>query len=306
LEVLGNRHSISLVLLACCAHLEWRRAEMGEPVVNHAVLLPSMALRPFVKRFEVVQSLTDRRHALLPDTSLVACFRLDGVAQIGGIGEVKGGKGAEGVGEASTLPVAVLSGLQGRARVVNHFAGSHVLLTVFTEAGAAAFLREPLDLLFNQTMPMESLMRPGRLNELRERLVEAGDFGRRAALLERFLLRRLGAGAHDPSPDAVAGAAAAHIQRRHGAVRMERLAGAMGLSLSALERRFRRHVGTSPRRFASIVRMRHLLRLRKAGGNLTELALRAGYFDQSHFIHDFRRFTGQAPESFFLGTASFC
>ena len=276
---------------------------MREPDVNHAVLLPSVALRPFVKRFEMTQSLVNRTHTLLPDTSLIASFRLGGVAQIGVVDGTDGVKVVEG---DSTLPVAALSGLQHRARMVTHMAGSHVLLMVFTEAGAAAFLREPLDLLFNQTMPMEFLMRSGRLNELCETLAEAGDFGRGTELLERVLLRRLRAEKHDPSPDPVAVAAAAHIQKRHGAVRMEKLAGAMGLSLSALERRFRRHVGTSPRRFASIVRMRHLLRLRKAGGNLTELAHQAGYFDQSHFIHDFRRFTGSAPESFFRGTASFC
>jgi AraC-like DNA-binding protein len=262
-------------------------AGVNELIVKHAVLQPSAALQRFVKRFEVTHSLTERMHTLLPDTSLVACFRLDGVALING---------------ASALPSAILSGLQDRTRVITHLAGSQVLLTVFTETGAAAFLSEPLDLLFNQTMPIDCLVRRSRLDELHEQLVEAGDFRRRTEVLERFMLRQLRADA----PDAVAEAAAAHIRNRHGVVRMERLARAMGLSLSALERRFRRNVGASPRKFASITRMRQVLRLRKAGGSLTEIAHRAGYFDQSHFIHDFRRFTGLAPESFFREYSSFC
>jgi AraC-like DNA-binding protein len=261
-------------------HLKGRRLRVNEAVVKHAVLQPSVALRPFVKRFEVVQSLAERMHTLVPNTSLVACFRLDGVVLQDG---------------SSTLPTAILSGLQDRARVFTHLAGSHVLLTMFTEAGAAAFLREPLDLLFNQTTPMDCLVRRPRLNELQERLMESRDYARKTAVIERFLLGEL----RSERPDPVAEVVATHIQKRHGNVRMEKLARAMGLSLSALERRFRRNVGASPRKFASIVRVQHVIRLRKAGGNLTEIAHRAGYFDQSHFIKDFKNFTGLAPESFF-------
>ena len=124
----------------------------------------------------------------------------------------------------------------------------------------------------------------------------------RVDVVERFLLGRLRS---DAMLDPVTEAAAAQIRKRHGAVRMEELARVMGMSLSALERRFRKTVGASPRKFASIVRMRHVLRLQRAGGSLTEIAHRAGYCDQSHFIKDFKSFTGLAPESFFERT-SFC
>jgi AraC-like DNA-binding protein len=259
---------------------------MGEAVLKHTVLEPSAALRPFVKRFESIHSFTERIHTLLPDTSLVACFRLGGVALDG----------------ASALPAAGISGLQSRARTVTHLAGSHVLLTVFTEAGATAFLREPLDRLLNRTIPIECLLRRSQLNEVQEQLMETGGLACGTGVLERFLLAQLRAEAPDP----VTEAAVKGIQKRHGTLRIEKLAPAMGLSLSALERRFRKNVGTSPRRFASIVRMRHVLRLRKTGQNLTEIAYRAGYCDQSHFIKDFKNFTGSAPELFFRQIDTFC
>ena len=108
--------------------------------------------------------------------------------------------------------------------------------------------------------------------------------------------------------DPVATAAAPQVKERHGAVRMEELARGAGLSLSALERRFRKVVGASPRKFASIVRLRHVLQLRNGGGKLTEIAYQAGYSDQAHFIKDFRNFTGLAPKSFFqrFRQSSFC
>jgi AraC-like DNA-binding protein len=185
---------------------------------------------------------------------------------------------------------------------MTHLPGSHALLTLFTEAGAAAFLREPLDQVFNRTMPMDLFLRRSRLDEVREQLMETGENAGRVEVVERFLLGRLRS---EATPDPVTEIAAAHIRKRHGAVRIEQLARVMNLSLSALERRFRKTVGASPRKFASIVRMRHVLRLQRAGGSLIEIAHRAGYCDQSHFIKDFKSFTGLAPESFFEKT-SFC
>jgi AraC-like DNA-binding protein len=275
------------------ALIETSEIDVSGGKVGHAVFRPSVELRPFVKRFEFTHSYTERNHTLLPDTSLVACFRLDGVARLNG---------------AAVLPHAILSGLQDRARVVNHHVGSRVLLAVFTEAGAAALVREPLDEIFNRTMAMDCLLRPERMSDLHGRLTEVGGQNGHSGqvnqieILGRFLRERLDGQSSDPLTEA----AASLIRRRHGAVRMEKLAKALGLSLSALERRFRRHVGASPRKFASIVRMRHALRLRSANLSLTEVAYRAGYCDQSHFIRDFKGFTGMAPESFFRRTATFC
>lgn len=58
-------------------------------------------------------------------------------------------------------------------------------------------------------------------------------------------------------------------------------------------------MGASPKKFASIFRLRHVLHLRAKGADFTSIAHDAGYCDQSHFIKDFKRFTGLAPESFF-------
>jgi AraC-like DNA-binding protein len=259
-------------------------------VLTHAVVAPSARLQPFVRRFEIIETFSERVHTLLPQTSAIACFRLDGMAVM------------HGASSSSALPAALFSGVQDRTRSMTHLPGSHVLLTVFTGAGAAAFLGEPLDLVFNRTMPMDLFQRRSRLDEVREQLMEAGENAGRVDVVERFLLGRFRS---EVTPDPVTEAAAAHIRKRHGAVRMEELARVTGLSLSALERRFRRRVGASPRKFASIVRMRHVLRLRRAGASLTEIAYRAGYCDQSHFIKDFKSFTGLAPESFFRQT-SFC
>jgi AraC-like DNA-binding protein len=73
------------------------------------------------------------------------------------------------------------------------------------------------------------------------------------------------------------------------------------VSQSPLEKRFREAVGTSPKKFASIVRFKNLIRDRAPGSSLVELAYEGGFYDQSHFIKEFKNFTGDTPESYFKG-----
>jgi AraC-like DNA-binding protein len=68
-----------------------------------------------------------------------------------------------------------------------------------------------------------------------------------------------------------------------------------------LEKRFRQAVGTSPKKFASIVRFKHVIQRYDSGRSLTELAYEAGFYDQAHFIKEFKIFTGDTPEGFFPG-----
>jgi hypothetical protein len=63
------------------------------------------------------------------------------------------------------------------------------VLTVHMEVGAAAFLREPLDLLFNTMMPLDNLLRRSPLEEVHEQLVEARNHARRKEILEQLMLR---------------------------------------------------------------------------------------------------------------------
>lgn len=117
--------------------------------------------------------------------------------------------------------------------------------------------------------------------------------------MEDLLLAQAG----EARPDPLVAAAVALIERTEARMRIEELARRIGLSQSALERRFRRFVGASPRRFASLVRLQNVLRLHEAGADLTTIAHAAGYSDQPHFIKDFKRFTGLSPGSFFARAA---
>jgi AraC-like DNA-binding protein len=69
------------------------------------------------------------------------------------------------------------------------------------------------------------------------------------------------------------------------------------MSERSLERKFRQHIGISPKLFSRINRFQEAFRLLKNNNyiKLSDIAFDAGYTDQSHFIREFKEFTGFAP-----------
>ncbi len=74
----------------------------------------------------------------------------------------------------------------------------------------------------------------------------------------------------------------------------------MNLSERSLERLVKQYVGISPKVFSRIIRFQSSLNdLRQKGFNkLTDMAYQNNYFDQSHFIRDFKEFAGASPKHF--------
>ncbi len=74
----------------------------------------------------------------------------------------------------------------------------------------------------------------------------------------------------------------------------------MNISERTLERLIKQHVGMSPKLFSRIMRFQTSLELLKNTrfDSLTKLSYQQNYFDQSHFIREFKTFTGNNPTQF--------
>lgn len=242
---------------------------------------PCRALRAIVKRFLILEFPSIHRDAHLPETDAVAAFSFRGACQIDG---------------TQLAPATALTGPRDLLRTHEHRHHHAVLLATFTPVGAYTFLRSPLDQVAGSTVGLEDLLqRPGELQRVNEQIDAAKDHRQRVAVLEDFLLNRV----QVLTPDPLITAAVAWLDRAPAGSRIDALTRYIGLSQSALERRFRHIVGVSPKKYVSLVRLRRAVRLHTAGADLTTVAHTAGYFDQSHFIKDFRRATGLSPSKFF-------
>jgi AraC-like DNA-binding protein len=135
----------------------------------------------------------------------------------------------------------------------------------------------------------------GRLTvaELRDRLATAAGSHEMLTLLEDELMRRVcetaGLGLVRHTSSVIAAAT--------GAVAIGDLIVAAGVSSTYLAQRFKEIIGFTPKRLARTYRFAAAVRAIDPAGPVDwlELAGRAGYYDQAHFGHDFRAFTGLTP-----------
>jgi AraC-like DNA-binding protein len=88
----------------------------------------------------------------------------------------------------------------------------------------------------------------------------------------------------------------------NGLVTVAEMAAAAGVSGRQLERLFKKYIGLSPKYYARIIRFNHIFQLIKSKENSwAEIVYQSGYYDQSHFIHNFKAFTGEDPSAYFFG-----
>ena len=94
--------------------------------------------------------------------------------------------------------------------------------------------------------------------------------------------------------------AGGRLERFHGAVSIGALTDAAGVSGNHLATQFKSHVGVTPKRMARIYRFARLIlsvdALRPV--DWSGLAHSAGYFDQAHFVREFKDFTGHTPTGY--------
>jgi methylphosphotriester-DNA--protein-cysteine methyltransferase len=67
-----------------------------------------------------------------------------------------------------------------------------------------------------------------------------------------------------------------------------------------LERKFLKQVGLSPKQLGKVIRLQTALKmlLNRQAESLTAIAYESEYYDQAHFIKDFKEFTGTNPKDF--------
>ncbi|HTM92441.1 MAG TPA: helix-turn-helix domain-containing protein, partial [Flavisolibacter sp.] len=89
------------------------------------------------------------------------------------------------------------------------------------------------------------------------------------------------------------------MSRGYNATSVKLLANNNFLSVRQFERKFKEFSGFSPKLFLRITRFNSLLNKTFLSKSLTQIAYEFGYHDQSHFIHDFRKFSGHNPKEYF-------
>lgn len=90
------------------------------------------------------------------------------------------------------------------------------------------------------------------------------------------------------------------VERHRGNITVRELSLATFTTKRTLERRFQEQVGLHPKTFSRLVRFNGVIRHVESNLNVKwrQLADAFGYYDQSHFIHEFKSLTGGLPQDY--------
>jgi AraC-like DNA-binding protein len=213
---------------------------------------------------------------------------------------------------------AWIVGLQDAYRLADAVGERQFLIAQLTPLGAHHILRERMDLLSGRNVDLEEID-PLFAQLLLARAESAAGWDERFDAVERTLTERLGNRTTAPS---IASVALRRVQASGGDIDIGGLAPALGCSHRHLIAAFRDEIGLPPKAVARLLRFeravaaisrRHSLDYPPGKPYLdgarpatrsprslrwSDLALDCGFYDQSHFINEFRSFAGATPEGF--------
>jgi AraC-like DNA-binding protein len=130
---------------------------------------------------------------------------------------------------------------------------------------------------------------------LRDLIYESKSIQQAISLIENFLFKT-----QKNSLNSVVKEATTSIIEKNGVIEVKNLAKQTGFSTRYIHKVFKNTVGLSPKRFARIIRLQKNLTYLNSvpKSQLTQIAYFTNFFDQAHFIHDFKELVGITPSEY--------
>ena len=205
-------------------------------------------------------------------------------------------------GTTERQPLALLVGQMRGHLLIQPTGRVRVLGVRFWPGGAYPFLALPQNEIAGSVIALDSIW--GAITrELHARIADAPTPAESVKQAETFLNARLKEfHRRDSGHDSGIVRAIALILRSGGRQPVESLADDLGISLRKLDRTFNTRVGLTPKMLSRIVRFQRVFKMieRTDGGpGWVQIALDCGYYDQAHFVKEFKEFAGKAPTGYF-------
>ena len=246
---------------------------------------PCPLLAPYIDAFWDYEDLTGKESAslsILPDTASYLCFLYQDPL----------------LTAHRTTTYRTRSGLAGFQSFRSDLRGSGTISGVsarLTPWGVNVFRRGVAKECAEKRVDCRDLFPKDTIERIEDALARIATAEDRVAYIERFLLSTFS----PRNEDKLIRRACEELAIARGNYRIAHLARHLGVSKSALERRFINHIGATPKKFARVIRLRHALTQKQRLLSWAEVAHAVGYYDQSHMIHDFLELYGMTPDALY-------
>ena len=198
--------------------------------------------------------------------------------------------------EIQTCRNAWVSGVRTRPITIPSGKGSKMLIVAFQKGKAHPFYPLPMNALTDFVVEADLVF--GRcIANLREQLLATSSIDRMFRLVEKFLLQQAGYALSPGSAYRCVEYAVASIASQPDRLGLQQLSHQIGYSQKHFISLFKEHVGVTPKQYLKIMRFQRAIQEieNDATRDWSDVAVQNGFYDQAHFINEFRHFSGFTP-----------
>jgi AraC-like DNA-binding protein len=167
----------------------------------------------------------------------------------------------------------------------------------FYPYGFANFITEPIKNLVNKETSIDLLFDEVSAKEIKLKIIKAKNTKERIGIIEEFLFDKLN---DHKTIDNIVKNTIDTLLLTKGRAKINKILKKDLSKRRQLERKFLDQIGISPKQLGKVIRLQSALKilLNVDKESLTDIAYSSEYYDQSHFIKDFKEFTGISPKDF--------
>jgi len=222
------------------------------------------------------------QESLIPDGTIELMFNFgDNYAQIKD-------------GESCTVKGSHVIGIRKQSLIISQTRKQNIFSIRFKPGGSYPFFHIPVHLFSNAFFQIEDLLGK-EYRILEEQMAETGN-KERVVLADNFLLKKI----YNTSDAYSFVAKCSKALLQCPAISINELAAQFNTNYKTLERRFKTVMGLTPAELLKIKRFNDavLAMYSCRHTSLTGIAHECGYYDQSHFIREFKQLTNFTPRDF--------
>jgi AraC-like DNA-binding protein len=167
----------------------------------------------------------------------------------------------------------------------------------FYPIGFANFVKMPLENLVDKETPISELFGQLEADLLERQMIQSADTRQRIDIIEAFLLKML---IEKNTISNIVKSTVDVLLKTNGTTSINAILIDNISKRRQLERHFRKQIGISPKQLSKAIRLQSTLNLllNKKSETITDIAYESDYFDQNHFIKDFKDLVGVTPKEY--------
>lgn len=257
--------------------------------MNHRTFEPHEDLATLVKCYwtlEIPKEKTPKKNTIVPDGCIKMIFHYGDLYKH--YNENK---------NSVFLPKSFVIGQLTRPYEVEPTGETGTFFVCFHPNGFLPFANFPIKEMENTDVSLEKLFGTDG-KEIEQKILNAKSTSERIKHIETFLFKRL---ADTSTIDYIVKSTVETILTANGQLSINELSKQNSINRRQLLRKFSSAIGLSPKQLSKTIRLQATLKilLSKKVDSLTDLAYENEYFDQAHFIKEFKEFTGLTPKEFY-------